>query len=342
LVAALALVPDSCDMVAVEMVRAHLANQTGDKLAERTAWTRALNAAVFDTSRNRFVEIARDAQAVGAKDAAEDAWVAAVCLGWGRLPVYSDLLPVFASLSAKDRSADMLSMFRMLLRFEPLNPELQNNAYYFGMIQGILPPDQVAAAQQKLIQRHDRPVYHSTLMLAEMLDCRPVEALACLPKFKRGKEVSLMMATALEGTARVLAGETEVGTAMLKEVDWFTFMRQERMVFRDLLVKLALSEIPMPDLKSATAELAPAEIPAWRKAVERLAKDQSGIVLPALPTPKAPGTDLPNLPALPTPKVPGADLPNLPALPTPKVPGADLPALPTPKVRGTNLPAKSP
>jgi hypothetical protein len=213
----------------------------------------------------------------------------------------------------------------MLLRFEPLNPELQNNAYYFGLIQGILTPNQVVGAQQQLLQRYDRPVYHSTLMLAEMLDGRPGEALTCLPKFKGGKEVSAMMCTALEGTARVLAGETEAGSALLKKVDWYSFMRQERTVFRDLLVKLALSEIPIPDLKSAAVEPAPEELPAWRKAVERLAKDQAGALLPALPTPKVPGADLPDLPALPTPKVPGG---NLPALPTPKVPGTNLPAHP--------------
>jgi len=61
---------------------------------------------------------------------------------------------------AKGRSEDLMAMFRTLLRFEPLNPELLNNAYYFALLQGVLPPNQVAAVLAKLIERHDKPVYN--------------------------------------------------------------------------------------------------------------------------------------------------------------------------------------
>jgi len=338
--AALAAPPASADFVEIELVQASLAATKGDMIASGAAWTRALNHAAYDTTRNRCIDIARTAERAGAKDAAEDAWVAAVRLGWGQLPPYGDLLPIFASLIAKGRSEDLMAMFRTLLRFEPLNPELLNNAYYFALLQGVLPPNQVATVLTKLIERHDKPVYNSTLMLAEMLDGRPADALALMPKVSADHAVSPMMLAALEGTARVLVGDTEAGTALLKDVAWRSFMGQERMVFRSLLVKFENSKLPIPELVTPSANVNPDDIPAWRKAVERFEKDRAGDVLPALLAPNIPGASQPVPPV-------GVD-PNqirawrnakaeaekrgtgevLPALPAPRSPGSTPPAAP--------------
>ena len=300
--AALAAPPASADFVEIEVVQATLATARGDSIGSGAAWTRALNHAAYDTTRNRCIDLARSAQRCGAKDAAEDAWVAAVRLGWGQLPPYADLLPVFASLMAKGRSEDLMAMFRTLLRFEPRNPELLNNAYYFALLQGVMPPPHVIAVMSKLIEREDKPVYHSTLMLAEILDGQPAAALAQLPKARAGKGVTPMMIAALEGTARVLDGDTEAGTALLQDVNWRDFMGQERMVFRSLLVKFENSKLPMPDLASASMDANPDTIPAWRKALERFEKDRAGDVLPALLAPKIPGADPPTPPVGAEPK----------------------------------------
>ncbi|MEI6606926.1 MAG: hypothetical protein WCP35_16570, partial [Verrucomicrobiota bacterium] len=193
---ALAAPPASVDLVELEIVQANIAASRGDMIASGAAWTRALNHAAFDTTRNRCLDLASLAQRRGAKDAAEDAWVAAVRLGWGQLPTYADLLPVFTSLMAKGRTEDLMAMFRTLLRFEPNNPELLNNAYYFALLQDVLQPGQVATVISKLTGREDKPVFNSTLMLAEMLDGHPSEALALLPKVRAGNEVAPMMVAA--------------------------------------------------------------------------------------------------------------------------------------------------
>ena len=296
IVAALAAPPDGVDPVELEIVRAVVAAKRGDMIAAASAWTRAMNQATFDTSRNRFIELARVAEGYRAQDAAENAWVAAVRLGWGPLPFYHDLLPVFASLAAQGRSEDLLAMSRTLLRFEPGNPDLLNHYHYFALIHGVLPPDQVTADLKEMAGQVDKPQYHATLMLAEMLDGKPAEALARLPKLRDGKGVDPMMTAALEGTARLLAGEIETGTAKLKEVVWSGFMRQESIVFRDLLVKSRISGLPLPDLKSEKVEATPDEVPAWRKAMERHQQDQAGDVLPALPAPRVPRADWNNTP----------------------------------------------
>ena len=290
---ALAAPPASVDLIELEVMHANLATTRGDPIAAAAAWTRALNHAAYDTTRNRCIDLARIAQRRGAKDAAEDAWVAAVRLGWGPLPHYADLLPVFASLLAKGRSEDLMAMYRTLLRFEPRNPELLNNAYYLALLEGVQSPSQVATVIGKLTERQDKPVYNSTLMLAEMLDGRAAEALALLPKIRAGTGVSPKMLAALEGTARVLVGDTVAGTAMLSEVNWREFMGQECKVFRSILLTFKNSTLSMPELANPAAAVNPAEIPAWRKVVERFEKQHAGDVLPALLAPKIPGASQP-------------------------------------------------
>ena len=150
----------------------------------------------------------------------------------------------------------------------------------------------MAAAQEKLVAAlPGRLEFNATLMLAKMLGSQPADALALLPKVRDSRGVPPMRKTALEGTARLLAGETAAGTALLGKVNWLSLMRQERIVFRDALMKLKLSEVPIPELKTAKEDENPGQTPAWRKAMERLEKDRANDVLPALPPPHVPAMD---------------------------------------------------
>ena len=297
LVAALAAPPTAVDPVEMEIVKAIHAAKVGDQIAADSAWVRVLNQAAFDTTRNRFIEIARVAEACGAKDAAVNAWVAAVRLGWGPLPLYQDLRHVIASLSAQGRSDDLLAMCQTLLRFEPGNPDLINNFHYLSLLNGSLPPDKIIPLQTKMAGQLTKPPYFATLMLAEILGGRPNDALTRLPGFADSKAVAPMMKTALEGCARVLAGESEAGSELLKTVDWNGFMRQERIVFSELLVKSKVAGLAIPELKSEPPVADPEQTPVWRKTLERLQKDQTGEVLPVLPAPRVKGADWSTLPS---------------------------------------------
>ncbi len=289
LVAALKEPPASADMVEVETVSAVLARRRGDAPAATAAWTRALNQASFDTSRNRFIEIARMAQAQGAAAASEDAWVGAIRSGWGPLPLYEDLLQVIGSLAAKGKSEDLLAVCRTLQRYEPHHPDLANNVNYLGLLHGIFPPREVGANLEALLAAHpEMPEIHSAIALAELMDGAPEAAVERLPQLRGSKRVSPMMLDALEGSGRLLSGQTEAGIALLKTVQWKLFMRQERIVFRDLLIRLRVVGLPLPELEVPEVATDPDEIPAWRKAVEKMGRDRSADVLPDLPAPRLP------------------------------------------------------
>ena len=281
---ALAHPPDAVDPVEIEIVKAIHATKTSDPIAANSAWTRVLNEAASNTRRNRFIEIAPVAQLYGASNAVLDAWVAAYRLGWGQLPLFRDILPVLKDLAAKGRSEDLLTIYETLCYYEPANPDLLNNLTYLALLHGVMAPSKVITLQLKLLEQAPKRLeFNSTLMLAEMLNDRPTDALARLPQLYECKGVEPMMKLALEGCARVLAGETEAGVAILNSADWSGFMRQERVVFRDLLGKSKLTGLAIPELKIEPAVADPEQTPAWRKAIEQQQKLQSGDVLPPLP-----------------------------------------------------------
>ncbi len=286
--------PPSADLVDLALIRAVMARREGDKPAELSAWNDALKHAAFDNSQNRFLEIARYASGLGANRAAEDAWVAAIRVGWGPLPLYLDLQPRFASLASQGRSEDLLAMFRALLRFEPHNVELQNNFYYLGTIHELVAPQAAVDALRGLVEEHpDKPEFVSGLAMALLRNGQPGEVLPLMATIRSSDRVAPMMADALEGTARVMLDEAEAGRALLAKVEWKAFMRQERAAFRQLLVDQQVADLPLPDIESTLPDSDPTETSEWRKAVEKLEKARENDTLPALPP-----IELPQMPEL--------------------------------------------
>lgn len=292
--AALGNPPPSVDLVDFQLAKAVAARIQQDPSAEIQAWNESLRLAAFDTSRNRFIEIGRYAEIIGAANVVEDSWVAAVLMGWGKIPLYRDLIQVFGSLAAQGRSRDLLSMYRTLLRFEPRNPELINNYYYLALLHGVVSPTGAVKALTALCEDHpDRPEFRSALALALLMNDQADEALEQVPLIAKSDRVSPMMLQAIEGTAMVMTGNTEEGKARLVKVRWPLFLRVETLAFRNLLTALEIKDLPLPDMAQLQPPDDPDKAPAWRAAVERLARERANDTLPALPAPKIPGVEDP-------------------------------------------------
>lgn len=288
----LAAPPDACDLVDLELAKVAAARMTGDPIAEGNAWSRALNNAAYDQSRNRFLEIGRYAESVGNRDVIDDSWVAAIRIGWGPIPLYQDLRPLFVSLGTRGRSEDLLAICRTLLRFEPWNAELINNYNYLALLHDVIIPAEAVKAVESIIAANPDVVeFRSSLALALLMADQPQKALEQIAVLRQSKRVPPLMIQALEGTARVLVGETEVGTATLAGINWRAFMRAESFAFRRLLTRDEVKDLPVLLLPQIEAAEDPEQTPAWKRAVERLEKARATDVLPALPKPIVPSME---------------------------------------------------
>ncbi len=295
--ASLASPPPATDPIEIEFMQAELAWLRSNSTAAEAAITRAMNHAASDTHHNRFIDIAWFATRHRAVAASQDAWLAALLMGWGPLPIYLDLVPVLNSLAVAGRTEDLLAMYQTLSWFEPNDHGLLNNYHYLALIHGTLPPAQVVTKLLQLVAVNpDRSEFHSTLMMAEILDNRAADALTRLPQFRNSPRINPQITVALEGSARLMLGETAAATSLLDKVDWSTLMPQERVVFRALLQKLKFSGTPLPEPGSAT----PAPTPAWRTALARGGKEHAEAARPADPAPSM---------NAPTPPEPTADSP---------------------------------
>jgi hypothetical protein len=307
----LASPPPATDGLEMELVQVAVARFRQDQTAETSAWNRVLYQALLDSSRNRLLDVARYAEQLGVPWAAERAWVAGVRVGWGRIPLHMDFLPLFASLLRQNRTHDLLAMCRSLMRYEPGNIELQNNFYYLALIHAVIPPAEAEARLTKLAEDHpDMPELYSGPAMAALMAGHPERTLEWLPTLEESPRISPMTCAAMRGTALLLEGNKEEAEAVLANVNWNALLYQENVVFRRLLTTTSVGEVALPELDEGPVSDGIEETAAWKKAMERLERDRVDDTLPALPTPRIPSNDQveDTLPALPTPRIPSNEL----------------------------------
>jgi hypothetical protein len=183
-----------------------------------------------------------------------------------------------------------------LLRFEPNNAKLVNNSQYLGLIHGLVTPEEALRALGQALAAHpEMPELQSAMMMACLMQGRSAEALELLPAVRQCRKVSPMMLKALEGSALVLESRNDEGVALLNQVRWSQFLRQERVAFRDLLIRLKIDGLPLPEPEEVVVK-DPSLSRAWRKALDERQKAMEEEVLPALPEATLP--ELPSLPAI--------------------------------------------
>ncbi len=298
--AALSAPPASCDLVDLALIKVAAARLLNDSAAEIEAWNQALNGAAFDQSRNRFIELGKYAKLLGAAKIVDDAWVAAVRFGWGQIPLYRDLRGVFGSLASTSRSEDMLAMCATLLRFEPQNQELLCNYYYLALLHGIATPASIVKALETLTAANPKATdFLPALTMAYLMAEQPANALRQISVMKASNSISRQACQSLEATALLLNGDAEAGGALLKGINWSALMACESLAYRNLLNRPKFKDLPLPSFEPATPVLNDNEVPAWRKAIQRLEKDRKNDILPPLPAPKTPGHSEESLRQLP-------------------------------------------
>ena len=127
--------------------------------------------------------------------------------------------------------------------------------------------------------------------MAYLMDGRAAAALQQVPLMEKSKSISSVLCHAIEGTALLVSGDSAKGRPILDGLEWKSLMGCESAVFHRMLTKLQIKNMPLAERVLAQPEIDPATVPAWKKALERLEKQNAQDVLPTLPTPKIPGAD---------------------------------------------------
>ena len=287
--------PPSVDLVEFEIVKAAVARARKDAPTEKAAWTAAMNNAAFDRSSNRFFEIVRATSTLGATRAMEDAWVAAIRVGWGRIPLSIDLLPLMQSLEQQNRDEDLLAVYRSLARFEPNNTEILYNLNYLSLIMEVNPPANAIPIFEDLVRKN--PEAHDLrcgLAVAHLAAGQAQKAMEQVPFLDRSRLIGPDLRALIQSTAWIMSGDKEKGLELANTVNWSKLLRREVTLFRKILASIeVVDELPqLPVAAAEVPEIDPESNPAWRNAVRKIEEIRSQEILPPLPTPKIPGSDL--------------------------------------------------
>lgn len=291
--------PAAADQMEVEIVRAVLAKNHGDRATAEASWTAALDQASYDTRRNRFITVARAAELYREPGTAADAWMAAVRMEFGNLPMYASLAPSLAVLYKEGRSEEMLAMSQSMLKFEPSNIDLVNNTLYLGLLHHSTKPDEVIQLLEKALEKEpDKVELNSTLILADLLAGDPQKAMSRLPTIGDCKRVSTPTKQVLQAIALKMMGDEKNARELYDRIDKSTFLPQEMTIFAHLMdgkkneekTEEKTEDLSLAEWEEKKSKLSSAEVPAWKKGLERAEQnrksaDESQGMLPELRVP---------------------------------------------------------
>ncbi|WP_035613994.1 hypothetical protein [Haloferula sp. BvORR071] len=294
--------PPAADPVELEIVRATLAKNRGDRGAANTSWNAALEQALYDTRRNRFIEVARAAELQGELIPAADAWFAAVRTGFGQLPVYAALARPISILYRQGRAEDILAMSQSMLRLEPRNTDLINNTAYLGLILHSTEPVEVIRTLEEVRSKEPEKVeLNATLILADLLAGDAQKATSRLPEIESTKRVGPETKAMLRALALKLSGEEQKARELYDGIDKSGFLPQEKTVFANLMdgkkeKKETTPDTSLADWEKKRTDISSAEVPAWRKGLERAEQNgkKGGLGMEQLPELRVPGYEATN------------------------------------------------
>ncbi|QJE94297.1 tetratricopeptide repeat protein [Luteolibacter luteus] len=266
--------PATADMVEVRIVRAILAGNRGDKATASKEWTEALNQASYDNRRNRFIPIARTAELYGEKAAAADAWIGAVRLGFGKIPLYVTLGGPMVYLYNEGRADDILSISQSMLLFEPSNPDLLNNVSYLGLLLGTTKPTEAIERIEKIVAENPGKLeLNSTLALAYILNGDPKNAQERLFAQGASEKISATTQALLKAAILKMTNEPDQAKQIYDGVDRSKLMPVEQALYDRLILDKKAEEntadVSLEQRMVNKSTIGSDEAPAWKKGLER-------------------------------------------------------------------------
>ena len=216
--------------------RALAAAKNGDLANRAASWAAAMADAKASASPGAYLKIQRIALATGMTEEAEQAMVAAIQLGRGPLPLYTELKPLLTSLARQGRDNTLLEICASYLAFEPGNPVLLTQFAYLACLNNVVEPKTILKAMHALAAGFPKDLtIQCVLATAYLCDGRPAEAAAVLDPLELEPAKLTPGFRAAYMTTQVLTQRMPRDDPRITGFPWKSAQPCERKKFTDLL-----------------------------------------------------------------------------------------------------------
>ena len=216
--------------------RALAAYKTTDAAFRSTAWAAAMADAKASASPGAYLKIQRLARDAGMTEEAEQAMVAAIQLGRGPLPLYTELKPLLSSLARQGRDNTLLEICASYLAFEPGNPVLLTQFAYLACLNNVVEPKTILKAMHALAGGFPKDLTIQCVMAtAYLCNGQVAEAATTLDRLDLDPAKLTPGFRAAYLTTQVLTQRIARDDASITGFPWKSVLPCERKKFNDLI-----------------------------------------------------------------------------------------------------------
>ncbi len=226
--------PRSTDPVTVFSLRAMVQERLGRAAEANQNWNRAVRYAELEIGRDSLLRLGRLAELGGKPEIRDLAMVEALKRPADQSLAAADVAGLFPALVRRERDEDLLSVSLDLLRTQPGNPQILNNAVWLEALRGATDParmEQLAG----FVERFPTIVpLRTTLALAQLRAGRRDQALGTLGPVAaelEGEGSAPDSGRAVYALALAENGDPERARRIAASIDWTRLIRAERDFF---------------------------------------------------------------------------------------------------------------
>lgn len=216
--------------------RAIAAARTADATTRSMAWAAAMADAKASATPGAYLKIQRLASDAGMTEEAEQAMVAAIQLGRGPLPLYSELKPLLTSLARQGRDNTLLEICASYMVFEPGNPVLLTQFAYLACLYNVIESKTIIKAMHALADGFPNDLTIQCVMAtAYLCDGQAAEAATIFDRLELDLTTLTPGFRASYLTTQVLTQRISVDDPHITGFPWKSAQPCERKKFNDLL-----------------------------------------------------------------------------------------------------------
>lgn len=235
--------PGKVPMLELHSRRMMCDGKPGEPMRQGLAWKQALLEVGAGADPNALLEFSRRMYQAGIGEIADEALVAALRTGRGRLPFWEQIRHLFPKLRERQQGQAMFEIASVMARYEPTNAEVLIEALD---LESILGKSQPAALVERVRQlekllpaisneRRFRELKATALLQAE--DAAAALA-ACGPAISEPDPTSDRL-IAVAAVAKAILNETDDSSQLLARVGWNRMLREEKQFFTRMLAELS-------------------------------------------------------------------------------------------------------